>query len=935
MTILEGPQQQTLGVNDASDVEPLITTSGLSLALKRELKLSLRADGTLCRRVEDYQFEKCKINPDTERLDKLAVYVLFRLRHTQDKDSLMWRLFSEQLCEESASPVVEFLSNYHAPQMKPSPSETYYDKEPRPDQDKALRRDFFESTFRGSWHIVLAKALIIFEEKCVESWQEYRRQSTPQTRPWFGRCLPIVQSSGMGKSRLMRELGQVTNVDGRPVRFTVFMLCLRWERGPTINFPWADTEVRRYLNETERASNWRYLWKLKLHAWFEAFWINAKHWVHEDAEEWERVCDSRDFESEAARSDFLCQVRKLGEPIYKERKQEHPHETDLSSLQSVLRVQAACQNFMTTCYPDSWFVLAIDSASGLQAGMDPDLKPSALHAIRTLFSTPLGTVDGWRKQMSPEKLGPDPPKRCWLLLADGNVCINKPAPTTEMSDSEWSRHRLLERCPPLCPVTLNIHLEEPEVARQLLFELSPIQSCSWPILALGGRPMWASLSSDAIEGREGSNLLHRTTFVSLELVLAKILSPSKLPAEIAEIWEALTIPQYMALVFQRLELWLPSAQELEGDGACFWPDDQATWVHRHLLALRGMPCRGEEYVLQVVHEPLVVQAAAGFMRQGGAPYLARPLADTGMWEAALRALKETDRMGVPWDSEIRGNIDAQALFCMCHDKAGRRPSPGLDLPGLDRAKQEDPYSGYSAYVHLQDYLRQLTNWEQPELDRIVAEYGANAWVTAQCFRRTSDRPITRQDLVQAFHERYGIVGAKNQATWDLVIPLYCGDLNNPYSAGAWSFIVVQVKARRDTNFIQHDPPVFPIGDLSWPEDATVSPKGNMVPIKPPIFVWVNMLSSGKDTPIEVVECTTRASTLKSSSEAAQQPRFWQIKFLEFDSNNHPALAGLDQKVFPTLTHREDEGPILENYVPEYKMLADAAIDGSHRFQFNK
>lgn len=109
-----------------------------------------------------------------------------------------------------------------------------------PVQDAALRYNFYHSRFHGNKHILLANKIRSYERKVHDTWAtagqfqsqkhaalelRYRGKPVPPDlpnvrAPWYGRVLPIIQSSGMGKSRLMRQLG---GVEG----FTVLMIFLR------------------------------------------------------------------------------------------------------------------------------------------------------------------------------------------------------------------------------------------------------------------------------------------------------------------------------------------------------------------------------------------------------------------------------------------------------------------------------------------------------------------------------------------------------------------------------------------------------------------------------------------------------------------------------------------------------------------------------------
>jgi hypothetical protein len=64
---------------------------------------------------------------------------------------------------------------------------------------------------------------------------------------------------------------------------------------------------------------------------------------------------------------------------------------------------------------------------------------------------------------------------------------------------------------------------------------------------------------------------------------------------------------------------------------------------------------------------------------------------------------------------------------------------------------------------------------------------------------TNNNPLAHRDLVQAFLRHAAIWGARNQWGWDILIPIYLGDMDAPFDARKVSYIVIQVEnsAERD------------------------------------------------------------------------------------------------------------------------------------------
>lgn len=79
-----------------------------------------------------------------------------------------------------------------------------------PPYAETAESSFYSTEYIADEHYLLAET--------IRSWEKIIAESG--ATQWHARCLSIIQSSGMGKSRLLRELN---NVPG----FSVFVLCLR------------------------------------------------------------------------------------------------------------------------------------------------------------------------------------------------------------------------------------------------------------------------------------------------------------------------------------------------------------------------------------------------------------------------------------------------------------------------------------------------------------------------------------------------------------------------------------------------------------------------------------------------------------------------------------------------------------------------------------
>jgi hypothetical protein len=176
--------------------------------------------------------------------------------------------------------------------------------------------------------------------------------------------------------------------------------------------------------------------------------------------------------------------------------------------------------------------------------------------------------------------------------------------------------------------------------------------------------------------------------------------------------------------------------------------------------------------------------------------------------ASAHAFSDNPRQA--WSAAIRHIKKARAEYGLEVGEAGEEivrllVSAAMDLCWADRADGErSTFLRLLRLVNLKDFLRKLfiKGKDEPEEFRPVLTWAAEYWlnfthviVSAENFH--ADAPLKRAGLSEAWLRQGAILGPKNQAGWDLLLPIYKSAamplLNDTFEHDNLSFIPIQTK----------------------------------------------------------------------------------------------------------------------------------------------
>lgn len=687
-------------------------------------------------------------------------------------------------------------------------------------------------------------------------------------------------------------------------------------------FPAPDTLARDFLTEVEgHGSRGELRWTLKLHSFFQAFWESvAALQASADRHKWADLCNPDTEEKRLQRALFLIEVVTQARVLYGQRKVDFaPRASTWEKLsdESEERVLIAAREAMASI-PD-FFVFAIDEARGIlprtpspnfdlpTPSQNDETVRICLAKVTRLFPT-------------------ERHERVWALYADTSPAISTLLPAKEKVPSARRGEDTLHRIPPYCPVTLSVTLQTaPELTETICFHRSPQEASCDAILARIGRPLWLSLIKKVphdyyyarLIGDDFSHLpaTQVRCFADPHFVLRKLLAQDATGP-----WY-LSDTHLMALLHQRLDIECPTTSTLASQRP---PEDyeamQAEWVHKGLGVLLDLPDGGARVEMATADEPLVTKVATAFFRTHGCNEegILYDRAHHDVWLLALRFFRELVRRGFPLDHDELGGISTQALLCICIDRARRRRS--FQTP-FSSAWCKEAYEPHSAFVHLQDFFAQLMQEVPQELND---SYKGDAWVNFQRFSRAPDNlRLSRRELLMAFLERRAIVAHRGRGNWDLVIPVYCGNLEALFTSTAWIYILVQVKARRSSLFSDFEAVPFVHGGLIWPGEEA-KPDGRFVPAAahPPVVLRLETTDWSQGA---VAGPTVEQKQYHADEEGHHH--YWDICFGEFDAEQHPGLQGMATTLFPHAA-RPMPQPSTEMVMPEQTRKQREQLEGA-------
>ena len=173
--------------------------------------------------------------------------------------------------------------------------------------------------------------------------------------------------------------------------------------------------------------------------------------------------------------------------------------------------------------------------------------------------------------------------------------------------------------------------------------------------------------------------------------------------------------------------------------------------------------------------------------------------------ASAHAFSDNPRQA--WCAAIRHIKKAKAEYGLEVGEAGEEIvrlliSAAMDLCWADRAKEE--CSPFLRLVNLKDFLRKLfvKGKHEPEEFRPVLAWAAEYWLnfthiieSAETFH--ADAPLKRAGVSEAWLRQGAILGPKNQAGWDLLLPIYKSAttplMGEIFEHESLSFVPIQTK----------------------------------------------------------------------------------------------------------------------------------------------
>ena len=604
-----------------------------------------------------------------------------------------------------------------------------------------LIRSFYRDPYSGS-AVDMFKRYLNEKENSIQSGE----------KALYGRSSVIVQSSGMGKSRMILELGNSHD-------HYVFAFCLRrLDTQGGNGFPPGDINIRTLLiNAPRPATQLRYLYACFMRAYFVSaieyldpvpdfkpsqkprhkLWQNLStpDWTGSEPELQPRLQDW----TVSVRQQFLANII---EQTNRYLEWGQPYTAVL------YRAKVAAEGLAELLPTDAFFVVAMDEASQLHHGLkDQQSEPDSASICIRRF---------WMELAQP---------RFWLVLVDTNSAIESLAPSVETS------HRInigkLESVDPFIHFPPHVLLKPPEKEPKAILQQTPLQHADLKYLVRVGRPLWHSqdITCDNQIGH----------------VQIKIMSTNQLTEH--NICDAM-----LALLAQRVIL------QFRSDDPAIRPFVERQ-IQRHLRRVLEYERKPVRLITDTLTEPIPSLVAGALLRES------READDeVGIsWGNAVARLRQANsKAQAPLDVGACGELTAQIILCMAFDRADRADTRAV----ADHDPRTTRLVGQT-FVSVRSFLESLVG--KAALSGSIGEYLVaqlgHGYIRFTRFREmpagTPLQPaITEADVFKAWHWGVAWVGRPTQPAWDLIIPVYLGDLNCAFDLSKFTVIAIQVKNRQ-------------------------------------------------------------------------------------------------------------------------------------------
>ncbi|OBZ66974.1 hypothetical protein A0H81_13300 [Grifola frondosa] len=589
----------------------------------------------------------------------------------------------------------------------------------------------------------------------------------------YGRTIPIVQSSGTGKSRLVKELGD---------EFPTLSVCFRPTVDMTSGWPPNDTPAREFFNRTGMTSMGEELAAAFLGAWLEVALSditdrgNLDKPVHERLHGWrimaqrnggdsrhdrERgtlesirqnimssVADSATADKERTTSDtyakdsFDPDLVAKGPPTQEEIEAQEQEQISIltwheelftllvkPSFDQLAEILAANNvNTFLVAFDECTQLDIIKKSPNIRRSTPPQWGMSLIALQRILKATDEFALPG---------------VRFWFLLLDTNSSVTDLAPVGPNVPS----YRLRSGFVPL-PVWSCLGFDQLKPKRNDLPQ-TPQGAHFLEHLRRYGRPYWSTLE-----------LKHYL----LQGAQQKLMSSP-------DGFNPLDINHVFALFSHRVLLEVgsgPASSRLMAEA-----------VRSHMRLLMGVRA-GSMVITKAASEPMLAIAAAVLLNDP-----ARPI----FYESAMQTLIEKlVEQGLVLDRGLQGELSGRLLLTLARDKAIRAGHNFV-------MKQRGALS--IVPVTVADFLSTLVG--RSVLSKRLLEDNEDVWVNFTHFIQVEKEisTIDVEDLYDAWCRTAAIQCTLGQPIIDNLIVTYRGDLDAPVVKKNLGYIVVQEKARGD------------------------------------------------------------------------------------------------------------------------------------------
>ncbi|KAH8085367.1 hypothetical protein HD553DRAFT_27308 [Filobasidium floriforme] len=449
--------------------------------------------------------------------------------------------------------------------------------------------------------------------------------------------------------------------------------------------------------------------------------------------------------------------------------------------------------------------------------------------------------------------------RSWVLLLDTNTQISRLAGSEALSSSARPMRGALKLCEPFSFLPQDLGMIAKRKAYMDICEgrdRSKLDSDMKEYLPLMGRPLWAD---SWLQRSETGGLVYAgVDLTRVFLKLTKVAKKGATPVEDSE--------QIIALFTQRFPLAIPGFH-----GVVSHRKFAESLVENHLRRLEKVLPREGAIITNTPSEPILSLAATHETRQHPRHY----------WRNAIKAIHHgVDQFQI--DVGMSGEEFALMMLSAAADGAATKWQNQHDT--VDTLKPIRLSIWLKALFHrlndeqLAPGFKELLVWAD--------DYFVNftQFVTMSRVATDGDH-LPHCDMVQAWVRRAAIRGAPRQAGWDLAVPIYYQfDPNAPFDARRIIYLVIQVKntVNPSSSKWQCD---FATGLKSFSGEALMAHRR--------LFIWLDLNPGGNESLDIRPDPRMPGTSMQTRSPVTSEPDF------------HLYVAGHSENVYEPLRFLEE------------------------------